>query len=131
MLLSKLFLPLIKDLPADAKIKSHQLMLRTGMIKQSAAGIYSWLPLGFKIMKKIESIVREEQLQVLHDSKIVLEELNEEPNVDTEVIGPLIKSIDSKIPEDFAPLIEGLKLDKSKKNKKNKKSKKSKKSKKK
>ena len=61
MLLSKLFLPLTKDLPADAKIKSHQLMLRTGMIKQSAAGIYSWLPLGFKIMKKIESIVREEQ----------------------------------------------------------------------
>ena len=64
MLLSKLFLPLTKDLPADAKIKSHQLMLRTGMIKQSAAGIYSWLPLGFKIMKKIESIVREEQNKI-------------------------------------------------------------------
>ena len=61
MLLSKLFLPLAKDLPSDAKIKSHQLMLRTGMIRQSAAGIYSWLPLGFKIMKKIELIVREEQ----------------------------------------------------------------------
>jgi prolyl-tRNA synthetase len=61
MLLSKLFLPLIKDLPADAKIKSHQLMLRAGMIKQSASGIYSWLPLGFKVMKKIESIVRENQ----------------------------------------------------------------------
>ena len=64
MLLSKLFLPLTKDLPADAKIKSHQLMLRTGMIKQSAAGIYSWLPFGFKIMKKIESIVREEQNEI-------------------------------------------------------------------
>ena len=64
MLLSKLFLPLTKDLPADAKIKSHQLMLRTGMIKQSAAGIYSWLPLGFKVMKKIESIVREEQNKI-------------------------------------------------------------------
>ena len=64
MLLSKLFLPLIKDLPADAKIKSHQLMLRTGMIKQSAAGIYSWLPLGFKVMKKIESIVRNEQNKI-------------------------------------------------------------------
>ena len=61
MYLSKLFLPLTKNLPSDAKIKSHQLMLRTGMIKQSAAGIYSWLPLGFKIMKKIEQIVREEQ----------------------------------------------------------------------
>jgi|TARA_B110000211_G_C14081347_1_gene554659 prolyl-tRNA synthetase len=61
MFLSKLFIPITKDLPADAKIKSHQLMLRTGMIKQSSAGIYSWLPLGFKIMKKIETIVREEQ----------------------------------------------------------------------
>ncbi len=61
MLLSKLFIPITKDLPAEAKIKSHQLMLRTGMIKQSSAGIYSWLPLGFKVMKKIEKIVREEQ----------------------------------------------------------------------
>ncbi len=61
MHLSKLFVPIIKDFPSDAKIKSHQLMLRTGMIKQSATGIYSWLPLGFKIMKKIENIVREEQ----------------------------------------------------------------------
>ena len=61
MLLSKIFLPLTKDLPSDAKIKSHQLMLRIGMIKQSSAGIYSWLPLGFKVMKKIENIVRQEQ----------------------------------------------------------------------
>jgi len=61
MLLSKIFLPLTKDLPSEAKIKSHQLMLRAGMIKQSSAGIYSWLPLGFKVMKKIESIVRKEQ----------------------------------------------------------------------
>ena len=61
MYLSKLFIPIIKDLPSEAKIKSHQLMLRTGMIKQSAAGIYSWLPMGYKVMKKIEQIVREEQ----------------------------------------------------------------------
>ena len=61
MYLSKLFIPITKDLPAEAKIKSHQLMLRTGMIKQSSTGIYSWLPLGFKVMKKIEQIVREEQ----------------------------------------------------------------------
>ena len=61
MLLSKTFLPFLKDLPSEAKIKSHQLMLRIGMIKQSSAGIYSWLPLGFKVMKKIESIVRQEQ----------------------------------------------------------------------
>ena len=61
MYLSKLFIPTTKDLPSEAKIKSHQLMLQAGMIKQSAAGIYSWLPLGFKIMKKIEKIIREEQ----------------------------------------------------------------------
>ena len=64
MYLSKLFIPLIKEIPSEAKIKSHQLMIRTGMIKQSSAGIYSWLPLGFKIMKKIENIVREEQNKI-------------------------------------------------------------------
>ena len=64
MFLSKLFLPITKNLPADAKIKSHQLMLRSGMIKQSSAGIYSWLPLGLKVMKKIEQIVREEQNKI-------------------------------------------------------------------
>ena len=61
MYLSQLFIPITKNLPSEAKIKSHQLMLQTGMIKQSSAGIYSWLPLGFKVMKKIEQIVREEQ----------------------------------------------------------------------
>ena len=61
MFLSKSFIPLLKNYPSEAKIKSHKLMLRLGMIKQSSAGIYSWLPLGFKVMKKIEQIVREEQ----------------------------------------------------------------------
>ena len=61
MYISQFFIPITKNLPSEAKIKSHQLMLRAGMIKQSAAGIYSWLPLGFKVMKKIEQIVREEQ----------------------------------------------------------------------
>ena len=61
MYLSKLFIPLLKENPSEAKIKSHQLMLRSGMIKQSSTGIYSWLPLGLKVMKKIEQIVREEQ----------------------------------------------------------------------
>ena len=64
MFLSKFFLPITKNLPADAKIKSHQLMLRSGMIKQSSAGIYSWLPLGLKVMKKIEQVVREEQNKI-------------------------------------------------------------------
>jgi len=61
MYFSKSFIPILKNNPTEAKIKSHQLMLRVGMIKQSSAGIYSWLPLGFKVMKKIEQIVREEQ----------------------------------------------------------------------
>ncbi len=64
MYLSKLFIPLLKENPSEAKIKSHQLMLKTGMIKQSSTGIYSWLPLGFKIMKKIEQVVREEQNKI-------------------------------------------------------------------
>ena len=61
MYFSKSFIPILKNNPTEAKIKSHQLMLRVGMIKQASAGIYSWLPLGFKVMKKIEKIVREEQ----------------------------------------------------------------------
>ena len=56
MYISKSFIPILKNNPSEAKIKSHQLMLRIGMIKQSSAGIYSWLPLGFKVMKKIEVI---------------------------------------------------------------------------
>ena len=64
MFFSKSFIPILKNNPTEAKIKSHQLMLRTGMIKQSSAGIYSWLPLGFRVMKKIEQIVREEQNKV-------------------------------------------------------------------
>ena len=55
------FLPTLKDAPADAEIMSHKLMIRAGMIKQSSAGIYSWLPLGLLVLKKIEHIVREEQ----------------------------------------------------------------------
>ena len=64
MYISKSFIPILKNNPSEAQIKSHQLMLRVGMIKQSSAGIYSWLPLGFKIMKKIEQIVREEQNRI-------------------------------------------------------------------
>ena len=64
MHISKSFIPILKNNPSEAKIKSHQLMLRVGMIKQSSAGIYSWLPLGFKVMKKIEKIVREEQNKI-------------------------------------------------------------------
>ena len=61
MLWSNYFIPTQKEKPIDAKIPSHQLMIRSGMIKQESAGIYSWLPIGLKVLKKIEKIVREEQ----------------------------------------------------------------------
>ena len=60
MRLSRFFLPVLKETPAEAQIISHRLMLRAGMIRQEAAGIYAWLPLGFRVLKKIEQIVREE-----------------------------------------------------------------------
>ncbi len=63
MRLSEYFLPTLKELPKDAEIISHQLMLRTGMIRQASSGIYVWLPFGHAILKKIEQIVREEQLR--------------------------------------------------------------------
>ena len=58
---SEFFIPTVKDVPSDAEIISHKLMIKAGMIKQSSAGIYSWLPLGLKVLKNIEEIVREEQ----------------------------------------------------------------------
>jgi prolyl-tRNA synthetase len=61
MRLSRFFLPTLKETPAEAQIASHRLMLRAGMIRQSSAGIYSWLPLGLRVLRKIEGIVREEQ----------------------------------------------------------------------
>ena len=61
MRLSQYFLPTLRETPKEAQIVSHRLMLRAGMIQQSSAGIYSWLPLGLKVMRKIEQIVREEQ----------------------------------------------------------------------
>ena len=61
MKLSNYFLPVLKENPKEAQIVSHRLMLRAGMIQQSSAGIYSWLPLGLKVLNKIEQIVREEQ----------------------------------------------------------------------
>src|SRR6267378_314237 len=61
MRLSRFFLPVLRETPKEAQIVSHQLMLRSGMIRQSSAGIYSWLPLGFRVLEKIEQIVREEQ----------------------------------------------------------------------
>ena len=61
MRLSRYFLPLLKETPKEAEIVSHQLMLRAGMIKQQAAGSYSWLPLGFKVLNKVIRVIEEEQ----------------------------------------------------------------------
>ena len=66
MRLSRYFLPTLKENPAEAQIVSHRLMLRAGMIKQATAGIYSWLPLGFKVLRKLENIVHEEQIRAGH-----------------------------------------------------------------
>ena len=66
MRLTRYFLPVLKENPAEAQIVSHRYMLRAGMIKQQAAGIYSWLPLGYKVLKRIEQIVHEEQVRAGH-----------------------------------------------------------------
>lgn len=66
MRLSRYFLPVLKETPADAQIASHRLMLRAGMIKQASAGIYSWLPLGYKVLRRIETIVHQEQARAGH-----------------------------------------------------------------
>jgi prolyl-tRNA synthetase len=61
MRMSQYFLPTMKENPAEAQIVSHRLMLRAGLVRQTSAGIYAWLPLGFRVLKNIERIVREEQ----------------------------------------------------------------------
>jgi prolyl-tRNA synthetase len=66
MRLSRYFLPVLKETPAEAQIVSHRLMLRAGMIKQQAAGIYSWLPLGYRVLRRVEAIVHEEQQRAGH-----------------------------------------------------------------
>jgi prolyl-tRNA synthetase len=66
MRLSNYFLPILKEVPSEAQIVSHQLMLRSGMMKQSAAGIYSWLPIGLKVLEKVENIVNDEQIKAGH-----------------------------------------------------------------
>jgi prolyl-tRNA synthetase len=66
MRLTRYFLPVLKENPAEAQIVSHRYMLRAGMIKQQAAGIYSWLPMGYKVLRRIEQIVHEEQARAGH-----------------------------------------------------------------
>tara|TARA_R110002096_G_scaffold22170_6_gene71545 strand:- start:16302 stop:17639 length:1338 start_codon:yes stop_codon:yes gene_type:complete len=71
MRLSKYFLPILKENPSDAQIVSHRLMLRAGMIRQAQSGIYSWLPMGFKVLRKLENIVHEEQIRAGHNPMLM------------------------------------------------------------
>ena len=66
MRLTRYFLPVLKETPAEAQIVSHRYMLRAGLIKQASAGIYSWLPMGYKVLRRIEQIVHEEQARAGH-----------------------------------------------------------------
>ncbi|SOH94039.1 prolyl-tRNA synthetase [Monaibacterium marinum] len=66
MRLSRYFMPVLKETPAEAQIASHRLMLRAGLIRQSSAGIYSWLPMGLKVLRRLEQIVHEEQQRAGH-----------------------------------------------------------------
>ena len=68
MRLSRYFVPVLKENPAEAQIVSHRLMLRAGLIKQATAGIYSWLPLGFKVLRRLENIIHEEQQSAGHQA---------------------------------------------------------------
>ncbi len=61
MRLTRAFLPTLKETPAEAQIASHRLMLRAGLIRQTSAGIYAWLPAGLRVLRHVEQIVREEQ----------------------------------------------------------------------
>ena len=61
MRLSRAFLPTLKETPAEAQIVSHRLMLRAGLVRQTSAGIYAWLPLGWRVLQRVAQIVREEQ----------------------------------------------------------------------
>ncbi|MEL6571572.1 MAG: proline--tRNA ligase [Pseudomonadota bacterium] len=71
MRMSRYFLPVLKETPREAQIVSHRYMLQAGMIKQASAGIYSWLPLGYKVLKKIENIVHEEQARAGHHAMLM------------------------------------------------------------
>ena len=90
MRLSRYFLPVLKENPAEAQIVSHRLMLRAGMIKQSAAGIYSWLPLGLKVLKNIETIVHQDycRLNSEDSNQTAINLLIESGSTEAYILGP-------------------------------------------
>ena len=74
MKMSKMFMPTLKEIPADAEITSHQLMVRSGMIKKITSGVYNQLPMGLRVFKKIEQIIREELNNFYENEKKVRED---------------------------------------------------------
>ena len=104
MLLSKLLLPTLKEAPQEAEVISHKLMLRAGMIRKVASGIYTWLPLGLKVLRKIENIVREEMnasgAQEVLMPMVQPKELWEETNR-WEKMGPELLRIQDRHQRDF------------------------------
>ena len=104
MLFSKLLIPTLKEAPQEAEIVSHKLMLRAGMIRKVASGIYTWLPLGLKVLKKIENIVREEMdasgAQEVFMPMVQPRELWEETNR-WEKMGPELLRIKDRHDRDF------------------------------
>ena len=104
MLFSKLLLPTLKDAPQEAEVISHKLMLRAGMIRRVASGIYTWLPLGLKVLRKIETIVREEMdssgAQEVLMPMVQPKELWEETNR-WEKMGPELLRIQDRHDRDF------------------------------
>ena len=73
MRLSKYLLPTLREVPAEAEIVSHQLMLRAGLMRKLASGVYSYLPMGLKTLRKVENIIREENLKMKKVSIFTLE----------------------------------------------------------
>ena len=111
MRLSRYFLPVLKENPSEAQIVSHRYMLRAGMIKQASAGIYSWLPLGYRVLKRIEQIVHEEQVRAGHGGQRGSLELGAIRPVsgdrDVQAPGPALGISDDAAPQVRAGEVDG------------------------
>ena len=104
MYLSKMFLPTRREIPAEAEILSHQLMLRAGMMRKLASGIYCYLPIGYRVLRKIENIVREEMNKAEAEELLMPALLPAEPYQQTgrwDVYGPLMFRLKDRNDRDF------------------------------
>ena len=78
---SKFFMPTLKEAPSDAVAKSHQLMLRGGYIRQVTAGVYAYLPLGYRVLRKAENIIEDESFKTDMDVKVCLDQHMRKPSL--------------------------------------------------